>query len=219
MIADKRPIVVVANLFRNDPGGLVVRRDVAEARKLDAAMPLRARLAALKGATIGVAPAGHGRLRALFASQGLDLDRDVTAVVLLARDQGTALASKRVEALFVATPLLERAVVTDGAVVAANLARGELEELVRLYAPGVPATPEVRAEDLAPALALIPDPVPKPELAGIELAPFVASDLARAAATDGGREPRTRWGVVVVVVVGVLGIILVVRRRRSAGRS
>ena len=64
--------------------------------------------------------------------------------------------------------------------------RGELEAAVRLYEPGVPETPEVRAQDLAPALALIPESVPKPELAGIDLAPFVASDIA-AAASSGDR--------------------------------
>lgn len=277
MIANKAPFVIVANLFANDPNGLVVRRDVFEARKLDAAAPLRDRVAALKGAKIGVPPASHGRLRALFVTQGLDPDKDVEIVVLLARDQTTALATKKVDALFVATPLLERAVVADSAVVVVELSRGEipelanrqthvlavtrrvhierrgtlvgavraiaaaeksiharsseavdalarelpnrprgeLEELVRLYTPSVPETPEVRVQDVSAALAHIPDPVPKPDLAGVELAPFVATDIAQVAANGGG-DPRTRWGVVAVVVVGVVGIVLVVRRRRKA---
>ena len=70
MVAAKLPIVIVANLFKNDGYGLVVRREVFEAHNVSAEAPVRDRLAALKGITIGYPPAGFARLRTLLASQG-----------------------------------------------------------------------------------------------------------------------------------------------------
>lgn len=100
-------------------------------------------------------------------------------------------------------------------------ARKELEVIVDLYEPAIPDAPEVRAEDLAPALALIPEGVPRPDLTGIELAPYVATDLGvRARTDDGGR--LTRWLAAAVVVAVLVGIIALVRRgekNRKAGEQ
>ncbi len=94
--------------------------------------------------------------------------------------------------------------------------RGELEVAVRLYEPGVPDTPEVRTQDLAPALALIPESVPRPELAGVDLAMYVAPDFVAAAlAVDPGRRYR-RIALGFALAAAVLSALLAMRRRRRA---
>jgi hypothetical protein len=104
--------------------------------------------------------------------------------------------------------------------------RRELETIVRLYEPSVPATPEVRAQDLAPALALIPESVPKPELAGIDLAPFVASGVvspppatkaANATAAAPASGARVPWLAIALGALVLVAILFVVRSRRAKG--
>jgi len=96
----------------------------------------------------------------------------------------------------------------------------ELEVIVDLYQKAIPETPDVHVEDIAPALELFPEGVPKPELAGIDLAPFVATDIAaKARATgDGGRAGR-----MIVMVIGslmaVVSILFILRNRKSVGQS
>jgi ABC-type nitrate/sulfonate/bicarbonate transport system substrate-binding protein len=280
MIGAKTPVVLVANLFKNEPYGLVVRREVAETRQLSPSAPLRDRMAGLKGATIGYPPAAFSRLRALLASQGLDLEKDVRPRVLLARDQNDAFKDKTLDAAFLATPHLEKAATSGDGVVIVNLARGEapelamrqthvlgvarrtyearrdailgavraiaeaeklihsaqgqvvdalvrelpgrdrreLETIVALYEPATPATAEVHAEDIAPALALVPEGGPKPDLTGVDLAPFVASDLAAAAAasTSPSADRRPRWVAIGIGLFLFVVILLVWRRRRAA---
>lgn len=278
MIGARIPVVLVANLFKNEPYALVVRREVVETRKLSPSSPLHDRVHGLKGATIGYPPAAFSRLRALLASQGLDIEKDVKPRVLLARDQNDAFKDKTLDAALLATPHLEKAATTADAVVIVNFARGEapelanrqthvlgvarrtyetrreailaavrsiaeaeklihssqgavvdalvrelpgrdrreLETLVALYEPAVPATPDVRAEDIAPALALVPEGVPKPELAGMELAPFVAADVAAAVATRSSAEGRPRWVAIGIGLFLFVVILLVWRRRRAA---
>lgn len=278
MIAARAPIVLVANLFSNDPYALIARRETVDSRAIATEAPVRQRVAALKGLTIGYPPAAYGRLRALLASQGLDIEKDVKTQVLLARHQSGAFREKGLDAAYLATPHLERVVARENAVVVVNQARGdipelanrqthvlavsrrtwgerrpavtaavraiataekqlkgadaslidalarqfptrdrqEVETLVTLYEPGVPANPEVRMQDIAPALALIPEGVPRPDLNGIDLAPFVASDVARPGAAAYTASPSgPRW-VVIVLAVFVLGaVVLIVRRRRK----
>lgn len=282
MIAAKAPIVVVANLFMNDPYAMVVRRELAEERKLSPDASLHDRVLALKGMSVGYPPAGFGVLKALLASQGLDVDKDVKAGAILARDQDTALKKPGIDAAFLASPHLEKTVVGSGGWVLVDMARGEVPALanrqthvlivsrrmleqrrgvvaaavraigdaekrihsarsevvdalarelaprdrgeietgVALYEPAVPPTPAVRAEDLAPALARIPENVPKPELAGVDLAPFVATELAADAvkgSAPGAAAPGSiPWLAIGVGVFVVLGIVLVVRRRRAS---
>lgn len=278
MIAARAPIILVANLFSNDPYALVARREAVDSRAVATEAPVRQRVAALKGLTIGYPPAAYGRLRALLASQGLDIEKDVKTQVLLARYQSSAFKEKGVDAAYLATPHLERLVSADNAVVVVNQARGdipelanrqthvlavsqrtweqrrpavtaavraiamaekqlkaadaplidalarqfptrdrqEVETLVTLYEPGVPANPQVRVEDLAPALALIPEGVPRPDLSGIDLAPFVASDVTRpGAGAEAGSPAGPRWGLIVLAVFVLGAIVLIVRRRRK----
>lgn len=283
LVSEKAPIVIVANVFRNDGYALVVRRAVAEARKVTGEGAIRDRLAALKGATIGVPAAAFGRFKALLASQGLDIDKDVKAEVLLARHQETSFRDAKVDAIFVATPALDKAVIAAGGVVVVNDARGEVPELanrqthvmavsqrvlaqrrpviaaavraiaaaekrihtspgdvaadlaksmpardakeieavVRLYEPAVPDSPEVRAQDLAPALALIPESIPKPNIAGIDLAPFVATDLAASSSSGSrfGSVPSLAWIGIAAAVLSVVALVVVSRRRRRVSAS
>jgi ABC-type nitrate/sulfonate/bicarbonate transport system substrate-binding protein len=277
MIGAKAPIVVVANLFSNDPYALVVRREVVEVRNIavdPTSVAVRERIAALKGLNIAYPPAGYGRLKALLETQGVDIDKDVKATVLLSRDQATPFKDKSVDAAYLLSPFLEGALVAGQAVVVVNQARGEVPELanrqtnvlvvtkkvaaerrdlviaavraiadaekrihaapaevvdglarelpardrreietaVRLYEPGVPATPEVRAQDLVPALALIPESVPKPELGGVDLAPFVAADLPW---KSDGRGARWWLIAVAALVAAVLGVVV----RQIKGRK
>lgn len=276
MVAAKAPIVLVANLFRNDPFALVVRPEVGEARKVNVDAPMKERLVALKGLTVAVPPAAFGRLRALFASQGLDIEKDITTTPLLARDQPTPFKNKANDVAYLATPNLEKVVAAGDGIVVVDQARAEVPEVanrqthvfavtqrvyaerrdvvaaaaraiaeaekrihaaqpeivdilarefpardrreleiaVKLYEPGVPESIAIHAADIAPALALIPESVPKPELGGIDLAPFVAPDLAAAGAAGAGG--RTRWIALVLGALGILAIAIVMKRR---GRS
>ena len=129
LIANKRPVVLVANLLTNDPIELIVRRSVLAARGVGPEVPVKARLEGLRGIKLGVAPHPPTRLRALFASQGLDADKDVTMTILHGKEQNAALRSGQVDALYAHTPYLERAIVHDDAVVLVDQARGEIPEL------------------------------------------------------------------------------------------
>jgi ABC-type nitrate/sulfonate/bicarbonate transport system substrate-binding protein len=282
MIAAKAPIVIVANLFRNDPYALVVRSSVATSHGVTERGTVKERLTALKGTTLAYPPAGYGRLKALLVSQGLDIDRDFKPTVLLARDLGTPFKDKSIEAAYLLSPFLEKVVASGDAVVVVDQAksevpelanrqtnvlavtrrtlterrpavvaavraiadaerrihasqpeavealihelagrdRAELEAAVRLYEPGVPETPEVRAQDLAPALALIPESVPKPELGGVDLASFVAPDVLEAAraSVDPGRSYRM-IAIGFALVAAVIAALRALLRRRRAARS
>ena len=281
MIAGKAPIVVVANLFRNDPYALVARPAAVAAHEVPEAGTPRERLRALRGTTLAYPPAGYGRLKALLVSQQLDVDKDFKPSVLLARDLAAPFKDKNVEVAYLLSPFLEKAIASGEAVLVVDQAKGEVPELgnrqtnvlvvtrrvaterravvvaafraiadaerrihaaqaeavnalvvefpgrdraeleaaVRLYEPGVPESPGVRAADLAPALALIPESVPRPELAGVDLASFVASDVEAAASSeDPGRHYR-RIGFAFALAAAVLSAVLALRRRRRLRRA
>lgn len=278
MIAGKAPIVVVANLFRNDPYALVARPSAIAAHKVPEAGTPRERLAALQGATLAYPPAGYGRLKDLLVSQKLDVDKDFKPTVLLGRDLPTPFKDKTVDVAYLLSPHLEKVIASGEGVLVFDQANGEVPELgnrqtnvlvmtrrvvterrevvlssvraiaaaekqihaakseavdalakefpardrreleaaVRLYEPGVPETPEVRTQDLAPALALIPESVPRPELAGVDLAAFVDQDFAADAAShDPGRRYR-RIAVGFALAAAVISAVLTLRRRRRA---
>jgi ABC-type nitrate/sulfonate/bicarbonate transport system substrate-binding protein len=281
-IGAKVPIVLVANLLRNDPIDLIVRKSILDERKLTPTMPLRERLVGLKGLRLGVAPHPPTRLRALFASEGIDVDKDLTLVILHGREQNAAFTEGKVDALYAHTPYLEKALVQDGAgmlveqtrsefaplsnrqihcltfrrsvadarpnlVLAAARAIGaaeksihasqkdtvellaktfpardrkELETIVRLYEPAIPDSPDVHVEDLAPALALFPDGLPKPDISSMDLAPYVAkgiaAELAKPPAAEGVTRARTIViAVVLVSVLGALVAIFLARQKRA----
>jgi len=281
-IGAKVPILLVANLLRNDPIDLIVRKSILEERKLTTAMPLKERLAGLKGLRLGVAPHPPTRLRALFSSVGLDVDKELELVILHGRDQNEAFTEGKVDALYAHTPYLEKAIVQDGASILVDQTHGEiaalsnrqihclafrrsvadarpnlvisaaraiaaaeksihtsqketvdllakmfpdrdrreLEVAVRLYEPAIPDEPDVHVEDLAPALALFPDGLEKPDLSKMDLAPYVAKGLAAEIAKPAPEERVTRARVLTVAVAfvcvfGVLAGILKGRMKRG----
>ena len=285
LIAEKNGVVLVANLLKNDPIDLIVRRSVADERHLSASEPLHDRLAGLHGLRVGVAPHPPTRLRALFASQGLDADHDLSLVILHGPEQNEAFASGKVDALYAHTPYLEHALVHDDAVMLVEQTRGEvpglanrqihalvadrrvvdqhrttmvrmvraiaraealihsdrhraadalarrfpsrdraeIDRIVELYEPAVPDTPDVRAEDLAPALALYPAGVQKPSLDGIDLAAHVDDSLARDALRPPSTPRRTRalFFAAAALVAGALAAFRTraSRRARRGDRS
>ncbi len=139
LVAGGVPVVLVANLLSNDPIELVVRRSVLTERKLSADQPLRVRLEGLRGIRLGIAPHPPTRLRALFASVGLDADKDTTMVILHGKEQNAAFHDGKVDALYAHTPFLEHAIVHDDAVVLVDQARGEVPALAnrQIHALGV----------------------------------------------------------------------------------
>lgn len=139
LISRDVPLVLVANLLRNDPINLVVRRSVMEARGLRADMPLKARLEGLRGLKLGIAPHPPTRLRVLYASVGLDADKDVTQIILHGKEQNEAFRHHEVDALYAHTPYVERALVHDDAVMLVNQSGGEVDALAnrQIHALGV----------------------------------------------------------------------------------
>jgi len=281
LLAAKKPIVIAANLLRNDTHDIVVRRDVADAKKIGADAPLAARTEALRGMRIGFLPASHGQLVSLLKAQGLDADKDATLTVLLGRDMDSAFKESKVDAVYAAPPQLDKVVARDHGVVLVDQAggevksvaapqihvfavgrpvlekrkavvtsavralgraakalkgspkqatealvrelpskdRSEIEAVVRLYSGAVPETIEPRADALGAALDLVPEGVPRPDLAGVDVASFVATDLAKSATIEAPAGGAARLvaiaaGVLTAVLVAV-GIVLA-RRKKTA---
>ena len=140
MIADKFPLVIVANLLQNDPIDLVVSEAVAKTRRLPSTASLAERLRALSGLRIGVAPGPIKRLRALYRSEGLDADKLLKIVTIMGQEQNAALASGQVDALYAHTPFLERALVEQHAVMVVNQSAGEVPALAVRMIHAVVAT-------------------------------------------------------------------------------
>lgn len=129
LIGQQQPVMIFANLLQNDAINLIVRKDILEARKLSPTAPLAERLQGIKGLKVGVAPGPPTRLRALFASVGLDVDRDIEMVIIHGEGQNQAFGENRVDALYAHTPFLERALVQQNAVILVNQSRGEVPEI------------------------------------------------------------------------------------------
>lgn len=180
LISHDQPIVLVANLLTNDPINLVVRRSILEERHLDAKMPLKARLEGLRGSKLGVAPHPPTRLRALYASVGLDADKDITQVILHGKDQNEAFKKKEVDALYAHTPFLERAIVHDDAVVLVNQAAGEVPVL---------ANRQIHAVAVRRSFLELHEPM----VAGIVRAIAKAETLARSHPEDTARHLATEF--------------------------
>jgi ABC-type nitrate/sulfonate/bicarbonate transport system substrate-binding protein len=128
-IAEEKPIVLFASLLANEPINLVVRKDVVDEPKIPTGASRRERLQALKRLRIGVAGEPPPRLRTLFASVGMDADRDIEIVIVDAPGQVQALADKNVDGLFAHTPYLETALVNYNAVLVADTSGGEVPEI------------------------------------------------------------------------------------------
>lgn len=126
LIADRKPWVLGANLLQNDPIDLVVRKSVAAAKGITLRLPLRERLERLRGVAMGIAPHPPPRLRALYASVGLDATKDASTITIGGKRQNAAFEAGDVDALYAHTPYLEHAVVHQDAVVVVDQSGGEV---------------------------------------------------------------------------------------------
>ena len=129
MMAEDKPILLFASLLANEPINLLVRKSLADARKLSAHAGLRERLQAIKGVKIGLAGEVAPRLRALFASAGMNADKEVQLVTIAGPDQVKAFAEGGVDVLFAHTPYLETALVQYDAVLLVATSGGEVPVL------------------------------------------------------------------------------------------
>jgi NitT/TauT family transport system substrate-binding protein len=129
LIGERAPLKVVGSLLRNDAINLIVRRSVAEERKLTATQPLAERLQKLRGIKLGVAPGPITRLKKLFSSSGLVADRDAQLVVVMGQEQNAAFEAGRVDALYAHSPYLEKALERQDAVLIINQSAGEVRAL------------------------------------------------------------------------------------------
>jgi NitT/TauT family transport system substrate-binding protein len=129
MMAEDKPMLLFASLLANEPINLVLRKDIADTRKIGAGAPLSQRLHAISGLRIGLAGEVAPRLRALFASAGMNADKDVQLVTIDGPNQVQAFAGGKIDALFAHTPYLETVLVKYRAVLIADNSAGEVAEL------------------------------------------------------------------------------------------
>ena len=92
----------------------------------------------------------------------------------------------------------------------------EIDRIVHLYSPAIPATPKVRADGFAPAVVFFPEGEDTPSLEGIDLASFIAPELAQERPSE--RSPKLGYlgGAVAVCALAVLAYKLRTRRAKSA---
>lgn len=129
LIAEKFPFVIGANLMRNDPIDLIVRKSFSDQHNVTKDMTVKDRLERLKGMRVGVGPHPVSRLRALYKAQGLDADKDIEIVTVQGKEQNAAFRDKKVDALYTHSPFLEQALVNDGAQVTVYQTRGIVPEV------------------------------------------------------------------------------------------
>lgn len=147
MMAEDRPVRLFASLLANEPINLVVRKEIAEARKLSAGAALPQRVQAIKGIRIGLAGEVTPRLRALAKMAGLDADKDFRLVTVPGPGQVQAFADGSVDALFAHTPYLETALVRYGAVLLVETSSGEVPELADGQIHALATTRKLAAEN------------------------------------------------------------------------
>ena len=155
LISDRVPVELVANLLQNDPINLVVRRSVFDARHMSASSPLRERLESLRGLRVGVAPGPPTRLRALFASVGLEADQVVRIVIRHGKDQNDAFAHDQCDALYAHTPYLEKALDDQDAVMLVNQSAGDAPALAMRQIHALTATRDFLASHRSTVVAMV----------------------------------------------------------------
>jgi ABC-type nitrate/sulfonate/bicarbonate transport system substrate-binding protein len=129
MMAEDKPILLFASLLANEPINLALRKSVADARKFSPHALLRERLQAIMGLKVGLAGEVAPRLRALFASAGMNADKDVQLVTIPGPDQVQAFTQRRIDVLFAHTPYLETVLVQNDAVLLVDNSGGEVPVL------------------------------------------------------------------------------------------
>lgn len=154
LIADRRPVLVLANLLRNDPLNVVVNSRVAGERGFHPWLDVAGRIALLRGLRIGVAPIPVDHLHTLCAWGGLDVG-DVELVMLQGFEQNPGFATGQVDALYAHTPYLERALVDDGGVLLVHTSGGEVPPARVGQVHALLATSEFAQRRPAAAAALV----------------------------------------------------------------
>lgn len=92
----------------------------------------------------------------------------------------------------------------------------EVDRIVHLYSPAIPATPKVTTDGFAPAVVFFPEGEDPPKLDGIDLASFIAPELTQEKPAD--RSPKLAYasGAVALVALAALAYKLKTRRDKPA---
>jgi ABC-type nitrate/sulfonate/bicarbonate transport system substrate-binding protein len=127
LLANDQPVVLCANLLRNDPLNLVVTRAAAATRRLTPDLPLAERVQGLRGLRLAVSPGPVDRLRTLLEAGCLEGGRDVEIVSLRTTDHDQAFAQGAVDAVYTHSPHLERAIVDQHGLLLVHASGGEVK--------------------------------------------------------------------------------------------
>ena len=126
-------MVAVAAINRAVTVSVAVRKDVAAAKRLTANLPVKERIAALRGLTVASGSPGgaiHTVVMYMLKKGGLDATRDVTVLAM----GGTApmlaaLRARQIDAIAISPPAAETAAAEDLAMIVISLSRGDMPEL------------------------------------------------------------------------------------------
>ena len=141
LIADRFPLLLVANLLQNEPLELVMRRDAADRLKLNSGTPVRRRLGTLRGVKIGVTVPDRARLYQLFHAEGLDAN--IADIVARKGDELLAeFSASNVDALFVPPLYAAKALAEHDGVVYVDTAGGEVAALAERLVEALAVTSE-----------------------------------------------------------------------------
>ncbi|MSQ12092.1 MAG: transporter substrate-binding domain-containing protein [Dehalococcoidia bacterium] len=128
--ASSRPVQAIGSVLGSHPYNLVVAAPVAREKGLTSTSILSERLAMMRGLRIGVPKErlAQATTSELVKAAGLS-EQDVSLVSLSSEELLTALRTGQVDALLATHPVLERAILTEGAAMLVNLSRGEVNAL------------------------------------------------------------------------------------------
>ena len=121
--AQGQRLLALANLIDRPLVELVLRKDVAEAAKITAAMPLAERGKVLKGKTIGIQGVGsiiHAWSRLVASRGGLDVENDFRIAPMNPPAMLPALESKQLDGYATSLPFTTQAVLKGSAVMLAS---------------------------------------------------------------------------------------------------
>ncbi|MGH7282792.1 MAG: ABC transporter substrate-binding protein [Polyangiaceae bacterium] len=95
----------------------------------------------------------------------------------------------------------------------------EIDSIVHLYSPAIPATPKVSTDGFAPAVLFFPEGEQAPNLDGIDLASFVAPELSQEKPADGSPKIAYAGGAVALVALAALALKLRSGRPRDPSEA
>ena len=121
--AQGQRMLAIANLLDKPLVEMVLRKDVAEAAKITAGMPLAERAKALRGKTVGIQGVGsivHAWERLVVNRAGLDVEKDVRIAPMDPPAMLPALENKAIDGYATSLPFTTQAVVKGSAVMLAS---------------------------------------------------------------------------------------------------